>query len=70
MPIVVDDDHPNRSSVQLFTAQEVCQLCNRSDRTIRKWRQLGRLRPVRIGRTLFYRVEDIKAILDEQISIR
>lgn len=65
MSVDPGEDRPDHSPLLLFTTQEVCQLCNRSDRTIRKWRQLGRLRPVRIGGTVFYRVEDIKAILDQ-----
>jgi hypothetical protein len=49
---------------RLLSAAEVAVIFNRSARTIRAWTHAGYLRPVRIGRAVFYRADDIAALLD------
>lgn len=48
----------------LLSAAEVARIFNRSARAIRDWDRRGHLRPVRIGRSKFYRADDIAALLE------
>ena len=46
----------------LLTARRVAALLGRTCRTPRNWERRGRLRPVRIGRGIFYRPRDVEAL--------
>jgi excisionase family DNA binding protein len=56
------DDAP--SLPELLSISQVAEIFNRSPRTIRSWVRAGYLHPVRIGRTVFFRADDIHALLD------
>lgn len=43
----------------LLTTADVCAVFGRTPRTIRNWVQAGHLRPVRVGRSVFFRQEDV-----------
>ena len=45
---------------ELFSVEAVCFVFNRSPRTIRAWCQSGYLTPVRVGKSVFFRAEDIE----------
>lgn len=59
----VGQDTPLSSVSALMTVQEVALIFRRSDRTIRTWVRDGRLRPIRVGRSVFFRREDVEALL-------
>jgi hypothetical protein len=48
----------------LLTARRVAALLGRTCRTLRNWERRGWLRPVRIGRGIFYRPSDIAALAE------
>ena len=48
---------------RLLTVREVCEIFRRTDRTIRRWVQDGRLTPVRIGRSVFFREGEVLSLL-------
>lgn len=48
---------------RLYSVRDVCAIFNRSPRTIRTWCQSGRLRPVYVGRSVFFRAKDIEELL-------
>jgi excisionase family DNA binding protein len=48
----------------LLSAAQVARIFGRSERTIRNWVRAGHLRPVRVGRSVFFRADDIHALLD------
>ncbi len=48
----------------LLSAAQVARIFGRSERTIRNWIRAGHLHPVRIGRAVFFRADDIHALLD------
>jgi Helix-turn-helix domain len=47
----------------LLTARRVAALLGRTCRTLRNWERRGWLRPIRIGRSIFYRPSDIEPSL-------
>ena len=48
---------------RLRSVREVAALFGRSPRTIRGWAQDGRLKSVRVGSAVFFKTEDIEAVL-------
>lgn len=48
----------------LLSAAQVARIFGRSQRTLRNWVRAGHLRPVRVGRSVFFRADDIHALLD------
>ncbi len=48
---------------RLMSVGEVAGLFNRTARTIRNWVRGGHLRPVRVGRSMFFRTAEIEALL-------
>ncbi|MFC7477903.1 helix-turn-helix domain-containing protein [Dankookia sp. GCM10030260] len=52
---------------RLLSAAEVAVVFNRSERAIRAWTQRGYLRPVRVGRSLFFREDDVRALVADQL---
>lgn len=48
----------------LLTARRVEALLGRTRRTLRNWERRGWLRPVRIGRGIFYRPSDLEALAE------
>jgi predicted DNA-binding transcriptional regulator AlpA len=62
---------PQRSSVQspstqlLVSAQQASSLCGKSLRTWRTWDVTGRIpKPIRIGRSIFWRPKELQAWVD------
>jgi excisionase family DNA binding protein len=51
------------SAIIFVTTDELATLFRVSNRTIRAWRQQGRLRAVRIGRELRFRRSDIDQLI-------
>jgi hypothetical protein len=54
---------PGNALPQLLTQQEVAVLFRRTPRALRNWEKTERLVPVRVGRSVFYRVSDIHQLL-------
>lgn len=50
----------------LLTAAEVRELLRCSDRTIRRWVARGFLQPVRFGRTLRFRADDVRRLVSDR----
>jgi excisionase family DNA binding protein len=48
----------------LLSTEQVARIFGRSKRTIRNWIRAGHLHPVRVGRSVFFRANDIHALLD------
>jgi len=49
---------------ELLSPAQVARIFGRSERTIRNWVRAGHLHPVRVGRSVFFRADDIHALLD------
>jgi excisionase family DNA binding protein len=54
----------------LLTATEVGRIFGVCDRTLRRWARAGHLVPVRVGRTLRYRRQDVEAVIVRRIVVR
>ena len=52
---------------RLLSANEVAAVFNCSERTIRNWIQRGYLRPVRVGRSLFFLEADIRELIARRL---
>jgi excisionase family DNA binding protein len=52
-----------RSLPRLLSVREVAEIFRRSTRTIRIWVRAGHLKPVRMGRSVFFREADVFALL-------
>ena len=62
---------PQRPTLpQLYSVEDVCMIFDRSPRTIRAWCRSGHLSPVRVGKAVFFKSEDIDAILNCSSSIK
>jgi excisionase family DNA binding protein len=48
-----------------MTTREVAEVFRRSERTIRDWVRKGWLKPVRVGRSVYFRGADIERLLDQ-----
>lgn len=48
---------------KLLTAAEVAAVFRRSERALRDWVRRGYLVPVRVGRSLFFHEEEVRALL-------
>ena len=63
-----DPDRPaeNRpgSLPQMLTVKDLEEVFSRSPRTLRNWVRAGHLHPVKIGGSVFFRLEDVLAMLD------
>lgn len=46
----------------LMTTHDVCAVFGRTSRTIRNWVRAGHLRPVRVGRAVFLRREEVEQL--------
>lgn len=49
--------------VTLLSVAEVARIFNRTERTIRQWVQRDYLRPVRIGRSLFFLESEVHRLI-------
>lgn len=58
---------PGSSLPRLLTAAEVAAVFRRSERALRDWVRRGHLVPVRIGRAVFFREEEVRALLNGQM---
>jgi excisionase family DNA binding protein len=58
-----DDNTPSLPA--LLSARQVAAIFDRSERTVRNWIRAGHLRPVRVGRSVFFRADDVAALLDD-----
>jgi excisionase family DNA binding protein len=54
---------------RLLSVQEVAVLFGRNTRTIRGWAQDGRLKAVRVGRSVFFKYSDVKLLIDGPFEI-
>jgi predicted site-specific integrase-resolvase len=63
---IVDRDPEDEPPLlpRLLSARQVATIFDRSERTIRSWVRAGHLKPLRVGRAVFFRAEDIAALLD------
>jgi excisionase family DNA binding protein len=50
---------------ELMTVKEVARLFRRSERTIREWVRKGRLKPVRIGRSVYFLRSEVERLLED-----
>ena len=48
---------------QLLTSAEVAELFSVDERTLRRWRAEGRIKAIRIGRTVRFHPDDIEQVL-------
>ena len=60
-------DRPENAPLPvLMTVKDVCALAKKTDRTIRNWMKAGHLRPIRIGRTIFFRRDEVEALFQKR----
>ncbi len=57
-----DDNMPSLPT--LLSTKQVAEIFGRKERTIRNWVRAGHLQPMRLGRSVFFRAEDIVALLE------
>jgi excisionase family DNA binding protein len=62
-----DDAYDRDALPRLLSTAEVAAIFRRSKRTIRNWTQRGYLRPVRVGRSLFFRKDDVRALVADRL---
>ena len=53
---------------ELLSAAEVQAVFGRSSRTIRRWMRRNYLTPVRVGRSLFFRPDDIRRVISDELQ--
>lgn len=53
---------------ELLSAAEVQAVFGRSSRTIRRWIRRNYLTPVRVGRSLFFRPDDIRRVIADELQ--
>ncbi|MGC9272047.1 helix-turn-helix domain-containing protein [Acidiphilium sp.] len=51
----------------LLTTEDVCALFRRTPRSIRRWVQVGHLRPIRVGAAIFFDPRQIEALIAETL---
>ena len=51
----------------LLSVAEVCAIFRRSERTLRDWADRGLLKRVEIGGAVFFRQDDIRALLESRV---
>lgn len=54
--------------LRLLSIAEVGALFNRNERSLRRWEKAGHLIPVRVGRSLFYRREDVERLITQRMT--
>ena len=52
-----------RHPYQLLSTRQVMAIFRRTDRTIRNWVATGHLRPIKVGRSVFFHPSEIDALL-------
>lgn len=57
------DRSPAAPLPKLLTAAEVAAVFRRSERALRDWMRRGYLAPLRVGRSLYFREEEVRALL-------
>ena len=57
------DRSPAASLPKLLTAAEVAAVFRRSERALRDWVRRGYLAPLRVGRAVYFREEEVRALL-------
>jgi hypothetical protein len=62
-----EDPPPAPSFPELLSSAQVEQIFGRSARTLRRWEQRGHLTPVRVGNAKFYRADDIRRLVSDQL---
>ena len=62
-PPSAPDRSPGSSLPKLLTAAEVAAVFRRSERALRDWMRRGYLAPLRVGRSLYFREEEVRALL-------
>ena len=61
--ILKDEKQDKRSEEELLTINEVAKKYNVSRSTLQRWEKLEYLLPVRLGKKVLYRTEDIKSAI-------
>ena len=61
--ILKDEKQDKRSEEELLTINEVVKKYNVSRSTLQRWKKLEYLLPVRLGKKVMYRTEDIKSAI-------
>lgn len=61
--ILKDEKQDKRSEEELLTINEVVEKYNVSRSTLQRWEKLEYLLPVRLGKKVLYRTEDIKSAI-------
>lgn len=61
---------PDGALPRLLSTADVTAVFDRSDRTIRNWIRQGHLQPVRVGGAVFFRENDIRALLSGHLCRR
>ena len=74
---MIDDDVPDGVEAAvgpmlplLLSAAEVARQFNRSERALRRWVKQGHLMPVRVGRSLFFRADDVAQLIAGHLETR
>jgi hypothetical protein len=63
-----EDPIPASSIPDLLSSAEVEQIFGRSARTLRRWEQSGHLVPIPVGSAKFYRAEDVRRLIADQVE--
>lgn len=50
------------ANAPLLSTRQVARLFGCTDRTIRNWVHAGHLRPVRVGRSVFFRRDEVESL--------
>lgn len=54
--------------IELLTKAETAQTFRVSLKTLNRWAEAGILQPIKFGRTVRYRAEDVRALVDSRES--
>ena len=69
MAIDPSEEWPAETGIpDLLSSTEVEQIFARSARTLHRWERRGHLTPVRVGQAKFYRAEDIRRLVSDQLE--
>lgn len=51
----------------LLSVSDACRIFGRNERSIRRWVKAGHLKPIRVGRSLFFKAGDIQALIASRL---
>ena len=70
LPVIEPAPIPVEPMPVLVTAEQAADVLGVSTRTLSRWEKVGRLPPIRVGRAVFYRGEDIDRAVKTEIKTR